>query len=420
MKSPAMLRSRLKIQTALAGQRWMVAHTLALLLVLAAVLAQFGFMSAAPLLSDESFNFRQITRFLNGDFSLEPEMNVIPGYHALVALALSVFNKSGVFSARLFSAGIAFASVLAFYMLAWKVSGRPSLAKTLQYTFFPLLFPFFALVYTDILALLLVLLAVYLILSRRYTLAGLAGILSVLARTNNIAWFGFLYAFAYYQEYGLDWRALPGSLRKTWIYWLGSGLFLAFVVVNGGIALTNKEVQPLFRFELGNVYFLLFLFAFLFLPLNLANLSRIIGLLRTRGWALPALLGVYLIFLLTFESTHPYNQTFPDYYIRNQLLMTVTSGLIWKSAFFLPVAFALLSLAVTRLRELRFYWLYPFTALSLVPFWLIEPRYAFVPLSLFILFKEERSAWIEGTTLVFYVILSVMLVYLTRYEIMFI
>jgi alpha-1,2-glucosyltransferase len=395
-------------------------HALLLLVLVVVILAEFRYMSEARLLSDESYNFRQITRFLNGDFSMEPEMNVIPGYHALVALVLFVTGKTGQFSARFISTAISSLTILIFYLIAREIARRASLTKTLQFAFFPLFFPFFALVYTDVLALGLVLLAFYLILKGKYSLGGVVGLLSVLARTNNITWFAFLYLIVYIENYGLDLRALARSLRRTWVYLLGFALFLVFLIWNGGIALTNKGVQPLFKFIPGNLYFLLFLFAFLFLPLNLANLPAILRLVRKRKWVLLLLLLVFFIYLLTFTNTHPYNQSFPDYYLRNELLIWATSGLLPKTLFFLPVAISLLSLAVVRLRQKRFYWLYPFTVISLLPFWLIEPRYAFVPLSLFLLFKEEPAAWVDWLTVVLYLLLSLLLLYLMRAELFFI
>jgi len=395
-------------------------HTLLLLAFLAVILVEFRYMSSARLLSDESYNFRQVTRFLNGDISLEPEMNVIPGYHALVALVLSVVGKTGLFSARLFSAGISYLSILIFFLLSRMIDQRASLVKTLLFTFFPLFFPFFTLVYTDILAMALLMLALYLTLERQYNLGGMVGLLSILARTNNIAWFTFLYVIVYVDNYGLDLRSLPRSIRRTWVYLLGFAMFLVFLVWNGGIALSNKAVQPLFKFTPDNMYFLLFLFTFLFLPLNLANLPAILRLLRKRKWVFPVLLLVFLFYLLTFSNTHPYNQVFPDYYLRNKLLIWATSGILPKILFFLPIAFSLLSLAVVRFRERRFYWLYPFTVLSLLPFWLIEPRYTFVPLSLFLLFKEQGAAWVDWLTVGFYLPLSLLLLYLMRAELIFI
>ena len=396
-------------------KRWLVWQALALLLLVAILLVEFWFVSGVKLLSDEGFNFRQITRFVKGDFNMEPGINMIPGYHAVVAIAMRLFQKAGPFSARFISVWISILSVVVFYLLTWKLYQRPSLTRTFQYAFFPLLFPFFALIYTDILALLLVLLAFYLILWKRYTLAGLVGILSVLARTNNIVWFAFLYVFAYYDNYRLDWRSFPKSLRQTWIFWAGFFLFLIFLITNQGIAITDKSVQPSFQFQTGNVFFLLFLFFFLFLPLNLSNFPAIVWFIRRHIWlVLGIIAGVGLLYFITFENTHPYNQVYPNYYLRNKLLMHVTASLQLKSLFFLPVTYALLSLAVTALTEKRFYWLYPFAVLSLVPFWLIEPRYFFVPLSLFILFKTERARWVEWLTIGMYILLSVIFLFFTH------
>ena len=403
--------------------RW---HVLVLLGVLAVLLAEFITISGVPYLSDELFNFRQISRFRQGDISMEPLMNVIPGYHAVVALALLASGRTGLFSARLVSTLISAAAVLVFYLLAWKVDGRSALVRTLQFAFFPIIFPFFPLVYMDVLALLLLLLGFYLVLCKRYALAGLAGIFSVLARTNNISWLAFLFVFMLYTEYGFDWRApfrraeLTRFLRFTWTFWIGFALFALFLYLNKGIAIGDKSTQPLFKFELGNIYFLLFLFLPLFLPFVLANTRRIGRLVWQQKWALAALLFLFGIFLLTFHNTHPYNNVLPDYYVRNALLMAADKSFIWKLALFIPIALSLLSLGVTRLQQKSFYWLYPFTLLSLIPFWLVEPRYYFVPYSLFILMQERRDGRLEWLAAGYNLALALLLLYLIYSKILFI
>jgi hypothetical protein len=135
---------------------------------------------------------------------------------------------------------------------------------------------------------------------------------------------------------------------------------------------------------------------------------------------LPTGILTYLVYLLTFRSTHPYNQTQPAYFLRNQLLMTVTHSLALKTAFFIPVAWSMLSLGVTKLRQKNYYLLYPFTVLSLLPIWLIEPRYCFVPLSFFLLFKEEQSPLVEGLTIALYIVVCILLLSPLRSELFFI
>ena len=389
-------------------------HALALLLVLAILLAEFAYMSQAPLLSDESFNFRQISRFVRRDFSMEPLMNVIPGYHALVALILVAAGKKGAFSARLVSTAISAGTVILFYLLTWKVYARPSIIRTLQFAFLPLFFPYFSLIYTDVLAMFLVLAAFYLALEGRYTLAGLVGMLSVLARTNNIAWFAFLYAFIYYDLCGLEIRQFIPSLRQTWIFWSGFVLFLIFLIYNGGIAIENKTTQPLFKFETGNLSFILFVFALLFLPLIVANLPHLVRLVTVRRWILPLTLLICGGLFIVYHNTHVYNNVSPEIFLRNGLLMRMVADFPLRAAYFAVVAFSLLNLAAMPLVQKRFYWLYPFTILSLIPFWLIEPRYYFVPLSLFLLFRTERQAWSEWLQVAYGVVFSFVLLYYIR------
>lgn len=384
------------------------------------LLVEFLYVSQARPLSDESYNFRQISRFLEGDISMEPEMNVIPGYHAWIAGLMSISGREGIFSARFFSTGISFVTILVFYFLTGKIQETRSLGKTLQFALFPLFFPFFPLVYTDVLGLLLPLVGLYLVLNGRYWLAGLAGILSVLARTNNIVWLVFLMALIAFDMKVWDRQNIRLFLRQTWLFGVGIFCFLVFLIANRGIAISNQAVQPLFRLESGNLIFLLFLSAFLFLPQYLSQVPKAIHSIRRTPWILAVLSGLLILFWLSFRPDHPYNLSEPDYYPRNALLMAAAAETGWKLLFFIPVAFSLVALVGTRLVDRRFTLLVPFTVLSLAPFWLIEPRYSFVPLALFILFKQEdERRWVGYLTTGIYLIVSAVFVLGMRSELFF-
>jgi hypothetical protein len=69
---------------------------------------------------------------------------------------------------------------------------------------------------------------------------------------------------------------------------------------------------------------------------------------------------------------------------------------------FFPIAYSMLSLCVTRLERRSFYLLYPFTIFFLLPNEVIEVRYGFIPLALFLLFKEKDSWKMTAITLAFY------------------
>lgn len=249
-------------------------------------------------------------------------------------------------------------SILVFYLLAKKVYHTSSIIKALQFSFFPILFPFFFLVYTDVLSLLLVLCALYLVLSKKYDLAGAFGVLSMLVRQNNVMWLAFLCAFVFFQESKgkVNHKIVVAWIKKCWTFILGFILFIFFVIANKGVAFGNVEMHPSFSFYTGNIFFMLFLFFFLFLPLNLRNLPEIIKLIKNKKTII--LIGaVFVIYIFTFVNNHPFN-TGTEYFLRNWLLVFFTSNLALKIAFFLPVAYTLMSLTVTKMQNKIFYLLY--------------------------------------------------------------
>ncbi|HEY0178878.1 MAG TPA: hypothetical protein VGC30_04490, partial [Dokdonella sp.] len=64
-------------------------------------------------------------------------------------------------------------------------------------------------------------------------------------------------------------------------------------------------------------------------------------------------------------------------------------------------------LMFTRLEPPRTAWLYPFAALFLAASWLIEQRYALIPLTLWLAFREPRSRRVECATLLLWLALAV-------------
>jgi len=108
-------------------------------------------------------------------------------------------------------------------------------------------------------------------------LAGLIGIASIIVRQNNIIWLFFIFILIYALENNsFNKYSLKAHLKKSWIFLLGFLAFLIFAILNKGIAIGDKESHPLASLHFSNIYFMLFLFFFLFLPLNLSNLKKII------------------------------------------------------------------------------------------------------------------------------------------------
>lgn len=370
--------------------------------------------NAAPFV-DENDHVGQIEIYRSGSFAQHPELTTFQGYHLTLWGISSLLRVEDLGGLRLFSCLFGLASVVAFYCCAAKRDRAAAPVRTLHYFLLPILFPYFFLVYTDPFAMLLLLLAVYGYFNQRYSFAGVCGGLSILVRQSNVVWICMLLAMAYVDAYGLSLRpsALWEHVKRCWLFILVIAGFVLFVALNRDIALGSIPHYPVGVLRLENVFFALAACSFLFLPALVACLPDIRRLVRARPWLL--IIGVVLagLYLLSFTVDHPFNSS--PYFLRNRVLTILTSSIALKALLLPPIFFALLFLAVTPLNRRSAYLLYPFSLLSLLPFWLIETRYYIPPIALFLLFKgpepfeQERRLvlyWGALSALLFALILS--------------
>jgi alpha-1,2-glucosyltransferase len=378
--------------------------------------------ASLPPLADEPHHIAQIRFLMRGEWRLVPSLTTVPGYHALIAGLGALVGKSDLPSLRLYSLTLSIVALAALFILARDAGdGRP-VERLLQIAFLPILFPLFFLVYTDVVALLFFALALLLQERRRYWLAAAAATATLAIRQNYIVWFGLAallltlevvrghVAAGTMAPARVPATARPFLNRKTVAelatqgagHGIGLALFAAFVIWNRGIAIGDRAMHPFPSVHFGNIYFALFLTFFLLLPLHVANARRIAEVAR-RPATILALVGLLVLFLATFRTDHPYNQPELRWWLHNALLTFLASSAWTKLAMFAPMALALLSLCVTLLREPTHYLLYPFAVLSLLLAWQIEQRYYLAPLTLFLLFRVQRSLLFEWSLIAYLV-----------------
>jgi len=350
-------------------------------------------------IGDEEIYLPQIRGFLHGDWSVSNKLAVSPAYHHVIAFIARLLGIDSVDALRLISLLLSLPAVALFYAAAHKLHPDTAIFRAYQFLFLPILLPYCFVLYMEPMALAFLLLAVWLALSRYYTLSGLAGLLSAVVRQNFIVWMGFLFLWIYLREEGLklSGQALKRHLLRCWIFLIGVVALVLFVLLAGGLSMgETKSIHPLGLY-LGNIWFALLLGWLLLLPLHLANGRRIIQFFR-HGNSVGLLAGLGLLlgcYLLTFHNDHPNNLDFPEY-LHNQLLELVFRNLLLKAAFFLPIAWTVLSLLATPLRERTGWLLYPFWVLSLLPVWMIEQRYALPGFVLFLLLRESAGPRLEA------------------------
>lgn len=416
--------------------------TVLLFLLILTLALSFLFVKDATFFGDEGFHFTQIDKFLKFDFEVDGSITTIPGYHAFQALVARIMGERTLEFFRLVNLGLSIASVFLFYRTVRAIDPESRATKTIQYTFLPILFPFFFLLYTDVLSLFLALVAFSAYSRHKFAWAFLIAGLSVLVRQNNIIWFAF-FVVSFFVETGLLYsliftiinvyryfvshivrgkgeertRSAPKDIsisRARIIFNLGMCvvvfiLFGIFLVQNGGIAIGDAGAHPFPQIHLGNVYFLLFLSGVFLLPLHLAHLRKILRFLWHHPFAAPICIGFFVFGMLTFANTHGYNQDIHSVFLRNRVLEYFTQTPLLMTAFFIVTTLAFLSLIVTKLHHPYHYLLYPFTILFLIPSWLIEQRYYLIPFVFFLLFRKPEHRVTEWMQAIYSIIFTAIL-----------
>jgi hypothetical protein len=184
--------------------------------ITALLLGSFLYILSFPgLYGDEEVHYDQIARFARGDLSLNPWLTTLPGYHALLGFVGYVTGVTSLPFMRFLSFLIGLATIGVFWLITRELYKDAGFLRVLQFTFLPILFPFFFLLYTDVLSLLFILLAFFFMLRERPTLAAVMSLAGVLVRQTNIVWllffFAFLiHAFMAFPATGALWRRMYG------------------------------------------------------------------------------------------------------------------------------------------------------------------------------------------------------------------
>ncbi len=337
--------------------------------------------------------------FLTGSYT-----TTIGGFHAAGAVVAKLTGRSTKEDLRLFVLLISGATILLFGSLVRSFEPQASTMRTLQFVFFPLLFPFWFLIYTDIFALMLLLLAILALTRRRFHVTGMLMIMSMMVRQTYLVWTALLGLWTVIVNVAEPFRQVVKSATS---FAIGGGLFVLFVIVNGGVAIGDRNNHPDMEFQTENLLFMLVCFFLMFLPLIVSKLPQVARLHRAILIGVP--LSSAMLFFGTFRVDHSGNTQWQDYYIRNAMLEAMTSSPVAGVVTSVAIALAVLSLCVIRLRQPAQYLIYPFAAVSVMPIWLVEQRYYMPVFALFMLFRESASAKVERALLAMYVVMALYL-----------
>jgi alpha-1,2-glucosyltransferase len=335
---------------------------------------------------------------MGADFSLDDRLTTLPGYHLLFALVGSTFHTADIGFMRFISIILASYTVLIYYKLKKVIFPSLKLADVYSFLFFPLFFPFFFLLYTDILSLALFLSSLYCGLNRRYNLSALLGFLNLVVRQNTIFWYLFTFSALFITHYPIiNVDAFWNYLKKSWSFIVGMFIFVIFVIINKGVSNGDKSMHPEFSIHFGNVFFYLFLIGIAFLPSIIKGLT--IKELNYRHFILTGIF--FLVYYYTFNVDHPYNTESPDRFLRNDILLFVSGNEIYRMLFFIPILLGVLLFSTFQKNYPKIFTLYIICGiLSLIPSWLIDPRYYFIHITILFIYGTNYKKDVALTILI--------------------
>ncbi len=366
---------------------------------------------------DENPHGDQIYLFFTGRFEHQPMLTTFATYHFVVAYIAKFSGAFSVDKLRLISTIISLPLVLAAFWYVNRLVGEPRAAfmRSLQVFLLPILLPYLFLFYTDGFALLWLLCAAWANASRRYVLAAVLGIFALAVRQTNIFWLLWLLFQYGYQE--RVWIGTTQRLRAVAsviaLYVFAFIAFALFVIWNGGVALGDRSSHPSFNFGMGSLFAFLVASALLLFPLHIAQSKEVWVLLKRYPKQIAILIiPLSIWFVVRFNADHPYN-TFPGF-VHNDVAQWLNSPLN-RLIVVLPMVWAGLSMYVAMPSRAEAMLWAGATVLSLIPVWMIEPRYYIVPMVLWLCFRKSSSQSVEWALLLWFAVWSIAAVYLIRY-----
>ena len=362
-----------------------------------------------PISFDELVHYSQINLFDHGIFRIYEDLPMLPGYHLLCSAILRTTGLRSLTSARILNELFGLGALGAFYLLRRRLWPRNAVLATLQFALLPILLPYDFFVYTDVLSVGLVLAAATATVAEMHVASGLIMVVAACIRQNNVVWLPLLMAMAAWPIRWPNFQSLRSMTARLWPYALGIVLFFVYWKWNGSIALSKIQstMHPDLSVHIGNLYFTLFMCAFFF-PLHmLMGLQMFAKQVSTRPWLSLIPLAAFMLFWTMFHVDHPFNKVTDPFILHNYLIQQCEANPWFRAAFGVLSISAACGLACTPLRPGGAKLLYPVAAVALAASWMIEDRYALIALALWLAFREQRSARIEMTTTVLWLVLAV-------------
>jgi hypothetical protein len=342
---------------------------------------------------DENYHVPQIAAFMRGDFTIDPHLTTIPGYHLLMAGIMKALSLHSMRALRVINAILGLIPGLIFYAIRRALADPCALLYSVTFFFLPLLYPYYFLAYTDILSLVFILAAFYLALKGHHIWAAFLLAVALLVRQNNVVWAVFIpaiFSLSSVPSLKIGRSEIVAAIKNVaWPYVLPISAFLIYWALHGSISFSREEVDrhPDLAFHPGNLYLFLFIYVLLFFQDAYQGLVKYLSLISRRRWLI-------IIPLLLIACVHlkgnPDNYIGVHYFLRNALIQAVSHAPA-ELAFAAVVAIGFCGIVFSSFLLQRGWLIYPFSAFYLGASWLIENRYLIIPFALWMAMRRIEN-----------------------------
>lgn len=340
-----------------------------------------------------------INYYVTGEYDKVIEkLTMPPTYHIIIGSISKMFKINTPGGYRL----INFLILLFCLIPVFYISCNFNVLRTLQFFFFPIMFMFYFLLYTDLFSLFLILLSFLLLTKNSYYLSSLSSLFAIFVRQDNLIWALFFCSYIYFKEQ----RATSKEQRvkkyfKKIIGYLISILILLIYILYRGKLVLGDNIQHPIGVHFGNVWFSLFVFFLMFFPIILSHIKYIKNYVMNRKK--PYLLILIIAFLfcfISFTNKHFYNHERGFWF--NEVLLS-TDNIFFRIFFVIAICVSLSYFLTLKYKDTEKYLLYPFSIIFLSLSLLIDPRYYFIPFTFFLIFRKEENKKIEYILLFYYI-----------------
>ncbi|XP_076302613.1 dol-P-Glc:Glc(2)Man(9)GlcNAc(2)-PP-Dol alpha-1,2-glucosyltransferase-like [Lasioglossum baleicum] len=387
---------------------------------------------------DEVFHIPQTLRYCAGNFTQwDPKITTLPGLYLITTLLLSPLNLCNIFYMRcinllgtFLNLYLANSIIKQISITHWKQRWNDWMKFTVAYNimFFPPLFFWHFLYYTDVVSVNTILLMLLLHLHKQFTMAAIIGVLSVLIRQTNIIWVAFITVehlldlldhkiskVISHEQYSsvtylrLLWKKIIEETCHGWKlfikfitqlcvqmfpYIIVCLLFFTFVIWNKGIVIGDKSAHVPTVHIPQLLYFSTFLFCFLW-PYMIIYWKDYLKFI-SKHWILGSCVLILLTLIVHFNTlVHPYvlaDNRHYVFYFWNKFM-----GRYKQFKYLLvPVYSFTLYTMFHGLKHLRFMTQINFIlmiSIVLIPQLLLEPRYFIIPYILYRFLIKKPEKW---------------------------